>query len=90
MLTFNSFSEQIKINQSLRAEVQMLTISKKELETLNSVLRDEHTATHLLQTSLEEKLREALNEANQLRVEVLKLKAQDADKMNEENDMFLR
>lgn len=68
----------------------MLTSSIEELKTLNSTLRDEYMATHLLQSSLEEKLREAMNERNILLEQVIKLKAQDADKMNEENDMFLR
>ena len=86
----NSLTEQIKMNQSLKAEVQMLTNSIHELKELNSTLRDEHTALHLLHCSLEEKLRKCQNENGQLVERLMKFKAKDAEKMNEENETFLR
>lgn len=85
-----SFIEQQKINASLRAEVHMLTTSINELKELNSTLRDEHTALHLLHCSLEEKLRKTQTENTHLVERLMKFKAKDAEKMNEENETFLR
>lgn len=85
-----SLTEQMKVNLSLKAEVQMLTSSISELKELNSTLRDEHTALHLLYCSLEEKLRKTQNENTQLVERVMKFKAKDAEKMNDENETFLR
>lgn len=68
----------------------MLTTSINELKELNSTIRDEHTALLLLHSSLEEKLRKTQNENNQLVERLVKLKAKDAEKMNEENESFLR
>jgi autophagy-related protein 16-1 len=89
-LFHNSFTEQIKLNQSLRAEVQMLTTKVSKLEELNSTLRDEHTALHLLHCSTEEKLRKIQSENSQLIERLMKFKAKDAEKMNEDNESFLR
>lgn len=44
-------------NNSIKAEVQMLTTNIQELKGLNSCLRDEHTALQLAFASLEDKLR---------------------------------
>lgn len=85
-----SLTDQVKLNQSLRAEVQMLTNSIRELKELNSTLRDEHTALHLLYCSLEEKLRKTQTENGQLVERLMKFKAKDAEKMNEDNETFLR
>lgn len=75
---------------SLQAEVAMLERSNKELKYLNDTLRDEHQALQLAFSSLEEKLRK-LQDENRLLVErLIKYKAKDADKMNEENDNFLK
>lgn len=68
----------------------MLTNSIHELKELNSVLRDEHTALHLLHCSLEEKLRKTQTENGHLVERLMKFKAKDAEKMNEENETFLR
>lgn len=88
--SIRSLTEQIKLNQSLRAEVQMFTNSIHELKELNSTLRDEHVALHLLHCSLEEKLRKTQTENGHLVERVMKFKAKDAEKMNEENETFLR
>lgn len=68
----------------------MLTNSIHELKELNSVLHDEHTALHLLHCSLEEKLRKVQTENGHMVERLLKFKAKDAEKMNEENETFLR
>jgi autophagy-related protein 16 len=86
----NSFVEQTKLNQSLKAEVQLLTNKIYKLEELNTTLRDEFTALHLLHCSLEEKLKKAQVENIQLVERLMKFKAKDAEKMNEENETFLR
>jgi autophagy-related protein 16-1 len=83
-------AEQISINTSLKAEVQMLTSSIHELKGLNSILRDEHTALMLAFQSLEDKLRKSIDENRQLVDRLIKYKAKDADKMNEENETYLK
>lgn len=57
---------------------------------MNSTLRDEHTALHLLHCSLEDKLRKTQNENTQLVERLIKYKAKDAEKMNDENESFLK
>lgn len=85
-----SLTEQIKVNNSLKAEVQMLTSSIQELKVLNATLRDEYSALHLLHCMLEEKLRKTQMENNQLVERLVLFKAKDAEKMNEENETFLK
>lgn len=75
---------------SLQTEVSMLDQANKELKYLNDTLRDEHQALQLAFTSLEDKLRKIQDENRQLIERLIKYKAKDADKMNEENDNFLR
>lgn len=75
---------------SLEAEVGMLTQANKELKTLNNDLRDEHQALQLAFSALEEKIRKIQDENRQLVERLIKYKAKDADKMNEENDNFLK
>ncbi|XP_066251235.1 autophagy-related protein 16-1 isoform X3 [Euwallacea similis] len=75
---------------SLNAEIGMLTHSNKELRYLNDTLRDEHQALQLAFTSLEEKLRKAQDENQQLLERLITHKANDAARMNEENDNFLK
>ncbi|KAG5673719.1 hypothetical protein PVAND_003739 [Polypedilum vanderplanki] len=85
-----SLNEQQKLNQMLKAEVNLLTVKVGKLEELNSTLKDEHTALHLLFGSLEEKLKKTQAENAQLLERLMKSKAKDAEKMNEENETFLR
>lgn len=56
-LILNSIAEHIAITTSLRAEIMMLTTSLQELKSLNTCLRDEHSALQLAFASLEDKLR---------------------------------
>jgi autophagy-related protein 16-1 len=86
----HSFTELQKINLSLKAEVQMLTNSIHELKELNTTLRDEYRALELLHSSLDEKLRKSQTENVQLVERLIKFKAKDAEKLNEENETFLR
>lgn len=107
---FHSISEHITINTSLRAEVVMLTTAMQELKSLNTCLRDEHTALQLAFASLEDKLRKVQvnlafakcltvhsftdaffqDENRQLVERLIKYKAKDAEKLNEENESFLK
>lgn len=82
--------EQVSVNNTLRAEVNMLMTSLHELKGLNACLRDEHTALQLAFTSLEEKLRRVQDENRELVERLMKYKSKDVDKMNDENDSFLR
>ncbi|XP_018564835.1 autophagy-related protein 16-1 [Anoplophora glabripennis] len=75
---------------SLQAEVSLLEQSNKELKYLNDTLRDEHQALQLAFSSIEEKLRKIQDENRHLVERLIKYKAKDADRMNEENDNFLR
>lgn len=51
------YTEQVTLNGSLKAEVQMLSNNISELKGLNTILRDEYTALQLALSSLEDKLR---------------------------------
>ncbi|KAF2902558.1 hypothetical protein ILUMI_03633, partial [Ignelater luminosus] len=75
---------------SLRAEIRMYENSIKELENLNQTIRDEHQALQLAFASLEDKLRKAQEENRQLLERLIHYKTKDAEKMNEENDNFLK
>lgn len=77
-------------NASLQVDVSMLEKSNKELKYLNDTLRDEHQALQLAFSSTEEKLRKLQDENRQLIERLIKYKAKDADRMNEENDNFLK
>ncbi|GBP49941.1 Autophagy-related protein 16-1 [Eumeta japonica] len=61
----------------------------QELQGLNQVLRDEHQALQMAFAALEEKLRKAQDENRTLVERLIKYKAKDADKMNEENENFV-
>lgn len=78
------------INSTLRAEVQMYTTSINELKNLNTCLRDEHTALQLAFAALEDKLRRAQDENRQLLEKLMKYKSLDAEKLNQENESFVR
>ncbi|CAH0559296.1 unnamed protein product [Brassicogethes aeneus] len=75
---------------SLNAEVSLYEKSNQELKYLNDTLRDEHQALQMAFTSLEEKLRKVQDENRQMVERLIKYKAKDADRMNEENDNFLK
>ncbi|KAJ8963936.1 hypothetical protein NQ314_005267 [Rhamnusium bicolor] len=75
---------------SLQAEVSVLGESNKDLKYLNDTLRDEHQALQLAFSSLEDKLRKLQDENRQLVERLIKYKSKDADRMNEENDNFLK
>lgn len=83
-------SEHTAVIASLRAEIQMYETNMTELQGLNQVLRDEHQALQIAFASIEEKLRKAQDENRSLVERLIKYKAKDADKMNEENDNFLK
>lgn len=86
----NKLAEQITVNNSLKAEIQMLTNNVQELKNMNSILRDEYTALQLSNSTLEEKLINTQKENAQLVERLIKYKAKDAEKMNEENESFLK
>ena len=54
------------------------------------MFQDEYQALQLALTSAETKLRTIQRENEQLVQQLMELKAQDADRMNFENDQFLR
>ncbi|XP_054088422.1 autophagy-related protein 16 isoform X2 [Zeugodacus cucurbitae] len=83
-------NEQRAANNSLRAEVEMLKSSLEQLKKLNTTLLDEHTALQLAFSSLEEKLRGVQDENRCLLERLMRYKSKDADKLNEENENFLR
>ena len=54
------------------------------------MLKDEHTALQLAFTALEEKYRRAQEENRELVERWMDQKSKDADKLNAENDFFLK
>lgn len=78
------------MNNKLKAEVQMLTTSIQELKNLNTCLRDEHTALQLAFVSNEEKLRKAQDDNRVLVEKIGQIQKQMAEKMNDENESFIR
>ncbi|XP_011156840.1 autophagy-related protein 16-1 isoform X2 [Solenopsis invicta] len=85
-----SLAESLEANTNLRLEITKCFGREKELEGINQMLKDEHQALQLAFASLEEKLRKTQEENRQLIERLIKYKARDAEKMNEENDNFLR
>ncbi|KAI8119536.1 Autophagy-related protein 16 [Lucilia cuprina] len=86
----HSLADQQTANNSLKAEVQMLKTSLEELKNLNTTLRDEYTALQLAFSALEDKLRGVQDENRCLLERLMRYKSKDADKLNEENESFLR
>ncbi|CAL1686797.1 unnamed protein product [Lasius platythorax] len=85
-----SLAESSEANANLRLEITKCLGREKETESINQMLKDEHQALQLAFASLEEKLRKTQEENRQLIERLIKYKARDAEKMNEENDNFLR
>ncbi|XP_072929193.1 autophagy-related protein 16-1 isoform X2 [Epargyreus clarus] len=83
-------SENTAVIASLRAEIQMYETNMTELQGLNQMLRDEHQALQIAFAAIEDKLRKAQDENRSLVERLIKYKAKDADKMNEENEHFLK
>ncbi|XP_017865674.1 PREDICTED: autophagy-related protein 16 isoform X2 [Drosophila arizonae] len=86
----HSLYEQQTANNRLRAEVQLLHSSLEELKKLNTTLLDEHTALQLAFSSLEEKMRNVQDENRYLLERLMRYRAKDADKLNEENESLIR
>ncbi|XP_068976070.1 autophagy-related protein 16-1-like isoform X2 [Bombus flavifrons] len=85
-----SVVESMELNANLRLEVSKSLSRERELESVNQMLKDEHQALQLAFASLEEKLRKAQEENRQLIERLIKYKTRDAEKVNEENDNFLK
>ncbi|XP_020286872.1 autophagy-related protein 16-1 isoform X2 [Pseudomyrmex gracilis] len=85
-----SLAESLESITNLQLEITKCHSREKELESANQMLKDEHQALQLAFASLEEKLRKTQEENRGLIERLIKYKARDADKMNEENDNFLR
>ncbi|XP_076659660.1 autophagy-related 16 isoform X2 [Halictus rubicundus] len=83
-------AETIEINKNLHTEIVSCHNRERELEGINQMLKDEHQALQLAFASLEEKLRKAQEENRQLIERLIKYKTRDAEKVNEENDNFLK
>ncbi|KAK6628020.1 hypothetical protein RUM44_010502 [Polyplax serrata] len=83
-------TRQIETINSLKAEISLYVTHVNELDTLNQTIRDEHTALQLAFSSLEEKLRKVQTENHRLVDKLMKYKSKDADKLNEENENFMK
>ncbi|XP_055954277.1 autophagy-related protein 16-1 [Patella vulgata] len=75
---------------ALRTEQKNLEATILELEATNQMLKDEHQALQLAFTTIEEKYRRSKDENRELVERWMHLKSKDADKLNEENDSFIR
>jgi len=83
--------------ESLQAEIVVLQHDLKkaeaniaELESTNQLLKDEYQALQLALNSAENKLTAVKKENDDLVVKVMLFKAQDAERMNAENDVFMK
>ncbi|XP_046672620.1 autophagy-related protein 16-1 isoform X2 [Homalodisca vitripennis] len=85
-----SLLENAKLITSLRAEIELYQRSNTELKALNQVLKDEHQALQLAFTHLEAKLRKVQDENREIIDRLKQYKSKDAEKMNEENENFVR
>ncbi|KAK0083678.1 hypothetical protein PV326_006620 [Microctonus aethiopoides] len=85
----SSLAESMELNVNLRHDLASSLNKERELVSANQMLRDEYQALQLAFASLEEKLRKSQEENRQLVERLIKCKAKDAEKMNEENDNFL-
>ncbi|KAK1134575.1 hypothetical protein K0M31_007357 [Melipona bicolor] len=85
-----SLAESVELNANLRLEISKCLSRERELEGVNQMLKDEHQALQLAFASLEEKLRKVQEENRQLIERLIKYKTRDAEKVNEENDNFLK
>lgn len=87
---FFSLSESYTANSKLQLDNHQFLTANKELDNLNLMLKDEHQALQLAFAALEDKLRKTQDENRQLLDRLMKYKSKDADKLNEENENFLR
>ncbi|KAK2581472.1 hypothetical protein KPH14_005138 [Odynerus spinipes] len=85
-----SLAECMETTNSLRLEITKYINREREYETINQMLKDEHQALQIAFESLEKKLRKAQEENRQLIERLKKYKERDAEKLNEENDNFLK
>ncbi|KAL2747935.1 autophagy-related protein 16-1 isoform X1 [Vespula maculifrons] len=85
-----SLAESMETNTALHLEITKYVNREREYESINQMLKDEHQALQLAFASLEDKLRKSQEENRQLVERLIKYKARDAEKMNEENDNFLK
>ncbi|XP_049763780.1 autophagy-related protein 16-1-like isoform X2 [Schistocerca cancellata] len=85
-----SLKDSLTVSNTLRLDIQLYQNKIKELENLLQLLRDEHQALQLTCASLEEKLRKTQEENNTLVERLIRYKSKDAEKMNEENENFVR
>nr|XP_024215174.1 autophagy-related protein 16-1 [Halyomorpha halys] len=85
-----SLAERTAMNDSLKRDIQRYKVTIKELENINLHLRDEHQALQLAFYHLEEKIRKLQEENSKLVDQIMKYKSKTAEKMNEENENFLR
>lgn len=83
-------ASQEEIIKGLKAEITLYTTRIKDLDNLNQTIRDEHTALQLAFSSLEDKLRQVQIENQRLVDRLIKYKSKDADKLNEENENFIK
>ncbi|XP_052104661.1 autophagy-related protein 16-1-like isoform X1 [Mytilus californianus] len=75
---------------ALKSEIKNLEMTIVELEQTNQMLKDEHQALGLAFTAMEEKYRKIQDENADLITRWMHVKARDADKMNEDNDIQIK
>ena len=75
---------------SLKDDLKTTETQMAELESTNQLLKDEYQALQLALNSAETKLRTIQRENETLVTQLMALKAQDAERMNFENDQFIQ
>ncbi|GLH02154.1 Uncharacterized protein GBIM_08193 [Gryllus bimaculatus] len=86
----DSLAERVSEIATLRSDIQRYQTRIKELEKINQVERDEHQALQITFFSLEKKLKSTQDENCALVERLMRYKSKDADKLNEENENFIR
>ncbi|XP_067008650.2 autophagy-related protein 16-1 isoform X2 [Anabrus simplex] len=85
-----SLADSMAVISSLRVDIQLYQNKIKELESINQIERDEHQALSITFVALEEKLKKSQDENRTLVERLMRYKSKDADKLNEENENFVR
>ncbi|KAF0303134.1 Autophagy-related protein 16 [Amphibalanus amphitrite] len=76
--------------ETLKERIASLEQTNSELNATNQTLKDEYNALHLIYMQMEKNFKEAQTERDSLLARCLEIKSNVAEKMNQENEEFVR
>ncbi|XP_043189272.1 autophagy-related protein 16-1-like [Amphibalanus amphitrite] len=76
--------------ETLKERIAALEQTNSELNATNQTLKDEYNALHLIYMQMEKNFKEAQTERDSLLARCLEIKSNVAEKMNQENEEFVR